>query len=677
MKKLIIALFALLAITVHVAAQTTPFTTFAYPGTGTNNVTRTSPARIADERNVKDYGATGVGTGHDDSTAIANALGAACADGSTSDGGTTGGSVYFPPGQYWTGDKQISLFLGNCTVKIRGSSRDGARVFGNIPGDTCSACTLVTSGGTGTLTVAGTAGSNWKVGYAIRGHLVPRDTVITANGSGSGGNGTYTIACGDCGSVSIGAEAMEAVGCAMSNQDAGSGDHGVVSITDLTIANTNATSGCGLKFDAVQQGHLEGLTIDGFYALIAATAIYNTGFINSRVNCPPNIPTGSTGIFSGQLSIVGVTVTGCYIGLSASSTGLVWTGSRIEQGYYGMVLGINFNGDQDTLSASALNSTSFEATYIGIWALSVTTSHISSMTITSAVNEVKVPDTGKQTLSAAYCMVLSSLQDVIIDGINGNCNPWAGGIDLIGSLTGGNTTFSNVVINGTEAGIGPAAACTGCSISGNVLTVAGSTADNWGVGYTLAGSGIPGGTTIIDGPGGGAHGNGAYTISASLGTIGAEAMTAAPSGSNWNMATAKQIAGIAFIGSGNPVPPLLFHDLPGQSGFSAPPNPVNGMTFFITDSQVNTLGLAAFGNGSYAVTVTYNNGTWNVVSANTNEVLFSTLPTMNLASMIGAEFNVSDCTIGGGGAWGGTVTGGGGVHCKTRWNGTNWTAMGK
>ncbi len=209
-------------------------------------------------------------------------------------------------------------------------------------------------------------------------------------------------------------------------------------------------------------------------------------------------------------------------------------------------------------------------------------------------------------------MVLSVVSDTVIDGSNGSCNAWGGGIDLVGALTGGNTGFSNVVISGTEASIGQAAACTSCSISGTALTVAGATNSNWGVGYTLAGSGIPGGVTITDGPGGGASGNGVYTISSNLGTLGARAMTAAPSGSNWNMATGKQIAGIAFIGSGNPIPPLQFHDLPGQVGFAAPPFAVEGMQFTITDSSTQTWGAAASGGGSNHAAVRYDGTNWNV-----------------------------------------------------------------
>ena len=49
---------------------------------------------------------------------------------------------------------------------------------------------------------------------------------------------------------------------------------------------------------------------------------------------------------------------------------------------------------------------------------------------------------------------------------------------------------------------------------------------------------------------------------------------------------------------------------------------------------------------------------------------FGTLPGPPLE---GQEFDITDCNTS---VWGATATGGGAVHAKVRYNGTNWTVVG-
>jgi Pectate lyase superfamily protein len=78
-----------LALLARRASADTPFSSFAFPATGAPTA-RTLPDRLAELKNVKDFGARGNGT-TDDTAAIQAAFNAAL---------TSGGQVYFPPGTY-------------------------------------------------------------------------------------------------------------------------------------------------------------------------------------------------------------------------------------------------------------------------------------------------------------------------------------------------------------------------------------------------------------------------------------------------------------------------------------------------------------------------------------------------------------------------------------------------
>jgi polygalacturonase len=71
------------------ASADTPFSSFAFPATGAPTA-RTMPDRLADTKNVKDFGARGNGS-TDDTAAIQAAITAAH---------NSGGIVFFPPGNY-------------------------------------------------------------------------------------------------------------------------------------------------------------------------------------------------------------------------------------------------------------------------------------------------------------------------------------------------------------------------------------------------------------------------------------------------------------------------------------------------------------------------------------------------------------------------------------------------
>src|ERR1700704_1629914 len=73
------------------ASADTPFSQFAFPATGAPTA-RTMPDRLAEIKNVKDFGAIGDGR-HDDTGNIQSAVNVGASTGNH-------GTIYFPPGLY-------------------------------------------------------------------------------------------------------------------------------------------------------------------------------------------------------------------------------------------------------------------------------------------------------------------------------------------------------------------------------------------------------------------------------------------------------------------------------------------------------------------------------------------------------------------------------------------------
>jgi hypothetical protein len=107
----------------RIAQADTAFTQFGFPATGAPTA-RTMPDRLAEIKNVKDFGARGDGS-TDDTSAIQAAINAAAAK---------GGSVYFPSGVYKISstltvsgkNPLIRLFGENSKDSLTGSSIQGA-----------------------------------------------------------------------------------------------------------------------------------------------------------------------------------------------------------------------------------------------------------------------------------------------------------------------------------------------------------------------------------------------------------------------------------------------------------------------------------------------------------------------------------------------------------------------
>lgn len=158
------------------AYASTPFTTFAFPGTG-QPTSRTMPARIADIFNVLDYGATGNGS-TDDTAAINAAVTAA----------SNNGTIFFPKGTYKvtsailiaTGSSLQFIGEGNGSTvsgSFNGFIFDNLSTPYNAAGAPSSITNLNIQNGYAGNCFTVTATTSWSAGSSI---------TITLNGSNPG-----------------------------------------------------------------------------------------------------------------------------------------------------------------------------------------------------------------------------------------------------------------------------------------------------------------------------------------------------------------------------------------------------------------------------------------------------------------------------------------------------------
>jgi hypothetical protein len=126
---------ALLAQTQSASADT-PFSTFAFPATGSPTA-RTMPARLSEIKNVKDFGAVGNGIA-DDTAAIQNAV-----DWTTN---VDRGVIFFPPGQYFVSSPITFNYDGEISIIFRGVGK-ASMLVGNFAGYILDRSTIHATGG--------------------------------------------------------------------------------------------------------------------------------------------------------------------------------------------------------------------------------------------------------------------------------------------------------------------------------------------------------------------------------------------------------------------------------------------------------------------------------------------------------------------------------------------------
>ena len=105
------------------ASADTPFTSFAFPATGAPTP-RTMPDRLAEIKNVKDFGAVGNGT-TDDTVAIQKAV--------NWTSGANRGVIFFPPGTYKVSAPITFNYDGEHSIIFQGVG-NLSTITGNFPG---------------------------------------------------------------------------------------------------------------------------------------------------------------------------------------------------------------------------------------------------------------------------------------------------------------------------------------------------------------------------------------------------------------------------------------------------------------------------------------------------------------------------------------------------------------
>ena len=104
------AIAALAALPDQAQAANVPFTTFAFAASGSNQVARTEPDRLAEVKNVMDFGA--LGNSGDDTIAIQNAV--------NWTSGANRGTIFFPPGSYYISSPIALNYNGALSIKLVG-----------------------------------------------------------------------------------------------------------------------------------------------------------------------------------------------------------------------------------------------------------------------------------------------------------------------------------------------------------------------------------------------------------------------------------------------------------------------------------------------------------------------------------------------------------------------------
>lgn len=209
--------------------MTTSFTTYAFPTTdaGTIGHERTMPDRLADIKNVKDFGATGDGV-TDDWAAITAAV-----------NWTTSGNrgiIHFPPGTYIVSQ---SIDYSNTPNPIGNIIFHGeiglSTVVGNFADYVFRRQVLDTAGDGGVHTVEGltvinnhATGGGIRIGYCVGAAV--RDCIVTANlGINTASDDVFP------GGVTSQEVAIE--NCTLRPGAHTSGSHGILSVSDGPIIN--------------------------------------------------------------------------------------------------------------------------------------------------------------------------------------------------------------------------------------------------------------------------------------------------------------------------------------------------------------------------------------------------------------------------------------------------------
>lgn len=284
--------------------MTNPFTAFAFAATG-EPTARTLPDRLADIKNVKDFGATGNGV-TDDWAAIMAAV-----------NWTTSGNrglIYFPPGTYSV-SQPINFLDGGVAHEIVNIIFRGeiglSSVVGNFADYVFRRAILDSAGDGGVhafegLTVANTnaTGGGIRIGFCVGAAV--RDCIVTAN------LGINTAS--DDVMVGVTSQEVSIENCTLSPGAHASGSLGIMSVSDGPIVNCNIV---GFSKGIIGWGNQGCQNVIGCHIELCGTGV-NSG--DSPVGSPGNTSMRIAGCHfkncgtaiagGGSMRIVGVYIEG-------------------------------------------------------------------------------------------------------------------------------------------------------------------------------------------------------------------------------------------------------------------------------------------------------------------------------------------------------------------------------
>lgn len=636
---------AALSTAISPAYANTVFTTWSFPGTG-SPTSRTTPARIADIFNVKEYGVAGNGV-TDDTSAIRAALAAMWA--ST----YSGGVLFFPPGIYPVNG---TIDISNPSLSsvytngiITGSGRSSTYILGTLDNgfiffqpdqvngpEEISHLALVNAStwiGSGALNVSNSSMVVRLV--ALKGMI---GALVAYNGfqvtfENCSGNANSDVTTGYNGALGIAGYSPHIKEWrSTSPYSIGLWSYG---------SNGTVIEGCGIENSVVAIqlgsgiGHATSCTVSGNILTIGGTlgsTIFSQFSRFSRV-FGRGLPLPTWGLRpddpnSGAVMIIDdhasdPTLTGA--GFAGTYRISVTLGSPITTPVpvYSM-----FGFIANSVKVSAIQT---EACYHSIYLDGVDGCEISGGIFaaqpTECVDAFGVP--GYTAHSGVYLLQADATRIV---GVHSGCNPYAGTFYIDPSATCVNVTFSDclgakladIVSNGS------ATISNGSGGAGTVLNIpAVASGSTIGIGMSVTGSGVSANTVITGNhasdptlTGTGAAGtyrvNNSQNVSATTITV--------HTGSDWVMPTATASkAGLKFSNCGGTIPAgissglntlnMTFTCLPGQAGSDNNLVLVEGSSFYIIDIAKAGGGTAApndatQGGGTQRGNVLWNGTSW-------------------------------------------------------------------
>jgi hypothetical protein len=701
--------------------MTQPFVSFAFPATS-GAATRTMPARLDDVFNVKDFGAYSDGT-HATETTTAIRAGLTAMWGATG----RGGILFFPPGQYLI-NGQIDITNSGLSANytngiIRGAGRGATTIIGDIPNgfvfyhadaangpneiSNLSLYNASTWVGSGALCISNSSALIENVNFTgMIGALVPYNAFALTfrNCTGSVVPDATT---GYNGTIAISGYSPHIYGWRSTNPYMiGLGSHGNngTIIQGVGIENCNIgiqiglgigwASSCTVSGDILTVGGTLGATAGQSQFPIAAVLAGHGLTLPTWGYLPDDTANnGGTYIVANQINlftITGITRSGTTATATTSSShGLTGTKtltiSGADQTDYNGSFSCNCNvavnqfsytvANSPTTPATAsvafkyaesyltgqgfagtyrlnatftiatpipilshwartcepfeINTVQTEACYYGVYTYNGGAGRISGGYFTGTPTEC-VSASGVPGYTSHSGLYIKTLGKTVIESVHSGANGYAGGFYIDPAANIGGVSFKSCVADKQADVVTTATISNGSGGAGTILNVtAVASGSSIGIGMSVTGTSVT--TSPVTVITGNAASDGALTGTGTTGTyrvnnsqnLSSRTITIHTQ-ADWVMPTSTASkAGLSFENCYGILPAgittglnslgMTFTCLPGQAGADGNLQAVTGAEYTIVDCNTTTWGATAAGGGANNIKVRYNGTNWTVV----------------------------------------------------------------